>query len=581
MDIFNRDPKTRKRFLILKLLFIASGLLQGLSIAFTIPLFKDLFLGNYNRMWLWTFIVGITALSCFIFRFMATNIGNSMAIWEVCDNQIHRIGSAITKLPLGWFDASSKGKISKAISTDINTLSHYPSIVLPEILTLISASLVIGIALTLISWKIGVVTLIMGIFLKYFWELNLRSLDKIEKEIAKANQKMESTIVEFAQLQPVLRAAGALVGGWDRLDKSLEDDKKGSLTFLKSQSSTSSKYMAVAHIGSLLILIIAAIELSSGNIEIYTFIGITIAMISFSNPLAGLLPYGSEIYKSLSALNRIDSIVNAEKLSKSKNPVKIQRDVKNDCKTSGYEIEFKNVNFSYVEGIQVLKNINISIPPGSMTALVGPSGSGKSTVNRLIARFWDVDSGSILINGEDVRNIDPEDLMGAISMVFQEVYLFNTTIKENIAMAKPNATMAEIESAAKRARLDEVIDRLPNGWNTTVGEGGSSLSGGEQQRVSIARAFLKDSPILLLDEITSALDGTNEAIITKSLEELAKNRTVVVIAHRLSSIKRADAIVVIDKGEITGYGTHDELLKENHRYSELWKALIASEEWHV
>lgn len=575
MDLFKSDPKASKRFLILKILFVASGLLQGLSIALTIPLLKDLYLGNYQRMWLWVLAIGIVSMLCFILHFMGKNIGHKMSVWEVCDKQIKNIGSSITKLPLGWFDATSKGKISKAISTDTNILGLYPSIVLPEILTLISTSLVIGITLAIISWKIGIIVVIMGVLLYHFWKMNIRKLESIEKEKANANQKMESAIVEFAQLQPILRAAGALVNGWGKLDKSLEEDRKGSIMYLKSQSSSCTKYMAVANIGLLIILMLAAVEYTSGNMQIYTFIGITIAMIRFANPLAGLLPYGSASLDSKAALNRINTIVDAKKLDEPINPVKL------DNNKSGYEIEFKDVNFSYVEGIQILKDINIKIPAGSMTALVGPSGSGKSTINRLISRFWDVNSGSISINNVDVRDIKSEDLMKSISMVFQEVYLFDTSIKENIAIAKPDATMEEIEYAAKKSRLDEVIDRLPDGWNTIVGEGGSSLSGGERQRVSIARAFLKNSPILLLDEITSALDGTNEAIISKSLEELSENRTVIVIAHRLSSIKEADAIAVIDNGEITEYGTHDELINKDEKYATLWKASTKSEEWHV
>lgn len=581
MDIFKRDPKARARFFKMKVLFIISGLLQGVAIALTIPLFKSLFSEAHSEIWGWLAAIGLTALVSFIFHFIATNIGNHMAVWEVCDYQIHRIGEAVIQLPLGWVDASSKGKVSKAISTDTNILSHYPSIVLPEMLTVVPTSVVLGIALAFVSWKMGIVVAIMGFLLKYFWGMSLKVLSKIEGQKAVANQEMESTIVEFAQLQTVLRAAGALVNGWDRLDDALEADKEASLAYLKRQASTGFQYIAVANLGLVLILIIAALEIRAGAISIEVFMGITVGMISFANPLAGLLPYGAEIQNASAALNRINEIVEAPRLPEAEKSVPLDGSASEFTQSDGYAIAFEDVSFEYVAGTPVLNHVTFNIPAGSMTALVGPSGSGKSTVNRLIARFWDVDSGRITVNGQDIRTVKPAVLMGAISMVFQKVYLFNTTIRENIALAKPDATMSEIEQAARKARLDEVIARLPRGWDTPVGEGGSALSGGEQQRVSIARAFLKDAPILLLDEITSALDGTNEAIITRSLEELAKNRTVVVIAHRLSSIRGANAIAVIEAGRLTGYGSHEQLMAENHRYASLWNASKQSSVWHV
>ncbi len=576
MTIFKRDKKANKRFLSLKALFFASGLLQGVSVALTIPLFKDLFSGNFSASLSWLIYIAVTSLACFLLHYIGSNLGNHMSVWEVCDSKTRQIGSSIIQLPLGWFDASSKGKVSKAISTDINTVSHYPPIVLPEIITVLTSAAVVAIALLFISFKYALIIALMIPLMYYFERRNYKALQLVDSENVRANQKMESTIVEFAQLQPVLRASGALLNGWDRLQKALNDDKEAALKTLKKKAENAFKYMFVVNVGTIVILIMSALELKNGAIELYTFVGIAVAMMRFANPLAGLLGYLSERFNIESALKRLNSIIEAERLAEPE--VCAEFDGKGK---GGFEVAFKDVDFSYVAGTKVLKNINLTIPAGSVTALVGASGGGKSTINKLIARFWDVDSGVITIDGKDIKIIKTADLMAAISMVFQEVYLFNTTIKENIAIAKPDATDAEIMAAAKKARLDEVIDRLPHGWDTTVGEGGSSLSGGEKQRVSIARAFLKDAPILLLDEITSALDGVNEAVITHSLHELAKHRTVVVIAHRLSSIKNADAIAVVDDGTIIGYGSHRELLASNAKYQSLWQAMQGSETWQV
>ncbi len=574
MGIFKNDKKAQKRFHLLEALFLMSGVLQGISVILTIPLFKALFLQQMGEVMSWLLYIGISSLLCFVFHFIGVNIGNHMSVWEVCDSKTRELGKAIIKLPLGWFDATSKGKISKAISTDINTMSHYPPIVLPEILTVLSSSAVIAVALLFVSLKYAVILFVMALFMVYFWRQNLKAMQSVEEENVVSNQKMESAVVEFAQLQPVLRASGVLQNGWDRLDKALNDDKNATVKTLQKKGKNFFAYVFVVNIGAMLILVLSALELKGGAIELYTFVGIVVGMFRFANPLAGLIGYITEVFNVKSALKRVNSIVNAKTLPETEENINIDSG-------NGIDLECRGVDFSYVEGVKVLQDVNLTIKANTITALVGASGSGKSTINKLIARFWDVDSGEILINGNNIKDIKTENLMSLISMVFQEVYLFNTTIKENVAIAKPDATEEEILEAAKRARLDEVIDRLPNGWDTMVGEGGSSLSGGEKQRVSIARAFLKNAPILLLDEITSALDGVNEAIISKSLEELSRNKTVIVIAHRLSSIKNADNIAVVDNGRILDFDNHENLLSKSEKYQNLWTALQGSEAWQL
>lgn len=574
MDILKGDKKAKRTFMILKTLFILSGILQGISVILTIPLFEDLLKGNFNIAGVWFISIGMIALGCFMLNYIGMNIGNHMSVWEVCDNKTREVGSSIIKLPLGWFDASSKGKISKAISTDINTIGHYTPMVLPEILTVLSSSAVIGIALIMISLKYAVIIMLMLPLMVRFWKKNAKVLMEVEDENVKANQKMESVVIEFAQLQPILRAAGVLLSGWYKLDNALIEDRNATIKTLTKKGKNTFAYMLVVNIGTILILALSAVELKNGSIETGAFLGILVAMFRFANPLAGLLGYLSETFNINSALKRVNSIIDAPKLPETTVDKKI-------IDNNGISLAFKEVDFSYIEGRKVLQNINLDIPANAITALVGDSGSGKSTINKLIARFWDVDCGEILINGINIKEIRTDKLMSLISMVFQEVYLFNTTIKENLLIANPNATEEEIVVAAKKSRLDKVIERLPNGWDTIVGEGGNSLSGGEKQRVSIARAFLKDAPILLLDEITSALDGVNESMITKSLEELSKNKTVVVIAHRLSSIKKADKIAVIDEGKVIACDKHEELLKTNRKYQDFWNALRSSKTWRL
>jgi len=244
----------------------------------------------------------------------------------------------------------------------------------------------------------------------------------------------------------------------------------------------------------------------------------------------------------------------------------------------GFNIEFKDVSFRY-HSTDVLKDINVAIPERSFTALVGPSGSGKTTMTRLIARFWDVDQGTIYIGGNDIKSYDPDKVLALIAIVFQDVYLFNDSIINNIRVGKRNATMEEIIETAKKARCHEFINALPDKYETIVGEGGSTLSGGEKQRISIARAMLKDAPIVLLDEATAFLDPENELYIQEAIDDLVKDKTVIVIAHRLNSIKVADNIIVLDKGTIIEEGTHETLMKHDGLYNRMWAEQQLTRGW--
>ena len=262
------------------------------------------------------------------------------------------------------------------------------------------------------------------------------------------------------------------------------------------------------------------------------------------------------------------------------NNFKIQ---KGDKKLSnkGYDIEFKNVGFGYNANEKVLENVSFVAKQGEVTALIGNSGSGKTTVSKLAARFWDVDNGTITLGGQDISEVDPEALLKNYSIVFQDVTLFDNTIMENIRVGKKDATDEEVLKAAKEANCDDFIKRLPNGYNTMIGENGSKLSGGERQRISIARALLKDSPVILLDEATASLDAENETQIQEAISKLIKNKTVLIIAHRMRTVTNADKIVVLKDGKVTEMGTPNELLEKNRIFKEMVSKQKASLEWNI
>lgn len=252
-----------------------------------------------------------------------------------------------------------------------------------------------------------------------------------------------------------------------------------------------------------------------------------------------------------------------------------------DLITDGYDIEFSNVSFAYNSGETVLENVSFTAKQGEVTALIGPSGGGKSTAAKLAARFWDADKGTITIGGTDVKTVDPEKLLSAFSIVFQDVTLFNNTVMENIRIGRQGATDKEVLEAAREAQCDEFVSKLPNGYNTNIGENGSMLSGGERQRISIARALLKNSPIILLDEATASLDAENETLIQKAISRLVKDKTVLIIAHRMRTVEGADKLVLIKNGTVTEMGTPQELKDSNGLFAEMLALQSGSGEWKI
>lgn len=318
-------------------------------------------------------------------------------------------------------------------------------------------------------------------------------------------------------------------------------------------------------------LIMGTYLLSGGELDSARFLIVLLLSVSVSSILGVLSSLYPQVRSITKASESILSILHEKPLSYQKEHVDF----------ANYDIEFSHVSFQYSENIPVLKDISFQAKQGTTTALIGPSGSGKTTVVSLLARFWDVQKGFISIGGEKINEISPDTLTKYISIVFQDVYLLNDTVYNNIRIGKPDATREEIIQAAKAANCHEFISTMENGYDTVIGEGGSTLSGGERQRISIARALLKDAPIVLLDETTSNLDADNEYEIQTAFHELTKGKTVLIIAHRLGTIVNADNIIVLDKGEICEAGTHKELLEKKGWYASVYEGQCEAKEWKV
>jgi len=389
-------------------------------------------------------------------------------------------------------------------------------------------------------------------------------------ELIAIQQQTAAETIEYAGGITTLQAYNRAGSAFEGLKKSFAKLRDDSKRQEKAGGAVSMYGRAILFLGISIVMGLGAYLLSIDEISPFFYIMCLLAAIQVYEPIMQLFVF-------VISMARMNQCV--DKLAKLKEEKELE--VTEPSKTTDRsEISFKTVHFSY-DAEEVIKGISFNIPERKFVALVGSSGSGKTTIARLLARFWDIQQGEISIGGVPITSMTQEHLLSKISMVFQDVYLFKDTIAENIRIGKPDANDDEIYAAAKAAACHDFIMSLPDGYNTMVGEGGSTLSGGEKQRISIARAILSDAPIVFLDEATASLDPENELLIQQAIDELVKNKTVLVIAHRLQSVMNADDIIVLDKGRIVEEGTHKELLEKNGRYAELWKEQQTAGRWKL
>lgn len=555
--------------------FVFSAVLQGITLALMIPFLRALF-SRSETLGTWLVVVAILGAITVTVDTFAMYRSYRISVYEVCDTLIDRVADHVLQLPLGWFNAKREADVANATSKEINTLSHLASMVIPNLCNAFIVPLVMLVATAFIEWPLAVVMAVSILPFILTWRKMSAATTRANDMEDRTSAAAAGRLIEFARLQPVLRATGAATS-WDPVQETLQADSEATLAGLRIKGRPAQGFNLIANVTFAVVLALGLSFVTGARLDPIAYLVIAAVSARMLLPLTKAALYASEVDNAAVALRQMGIILDAAPLA--------EPDSEQAREPRGTSIEFRGVSFSYESGRPVLDDVSLTAPQGAVTALVGPSGAGKSTILRLTARFWDVDAGSVTIGGVDVREIPTTRIMELTSMVFQDTYLFDTTIRENLRIARPNATDAELEEAARKARLDRVIEALPHGWDTEVGPAGQSLSGGERQRVAIARAFIKDAPILLLDEITSALDGENESAISDVISQLSEGRTVIVVAHRLSTIDSADQVVFLeplaDGAIVAETGTPKELSSRPGRFHDFVAAADSSSRWQL
>ncbi len=524
---------------------------------------------NLEKLWSYVYVIAGSALFRVLFSYLSVTLSRADGTLMIKDLRL-RLGEHVRKLPLGFFTKTDTGELSNKTLENVNKVELIMTMLLPEVISTFVLSLLVASGLFYIDYRMAIATIItmplaIGLLVWAKKIMHVRG-----KALYKSSSALANSIIEFVSGIKFIKSFNNSQKKFDDLVEKMYDFKKRSL----KTEGTLSPIMVLSGIsidfGLVMLILMGSYFMIGGSLDGRTFIIFIIISSRFFENLKAISINYVKIRYLMIAGQTIQNLLNEKELKGNKDHVNFKNK----------DIVFSNVSFGYNDN-NVLKNVNVTIPKKSMTALVGPSGSGKSTMTNLMARFYDVNEGNIHIGTNNLKSIDPEMILKEVSMVFQKVILFKDTIYNNIRVGKQDATREEVIEAAKMANCHHFISMLPDGYNTMVDENGGNLSGGEQLRLSIARAMLKDAPIVLLDEATSSLDPENELFIQGAISSLLKNKTVVVIAHRLKTIKNADKIIVLEDGQISEEGTHDELLYEAGLYSSMWKTQENTVGWKI
>lgn len=572
--LLGADAVFLRRYLRLALVY---GVLCGLTIVTLVPILRHLLGNQLEAAGQWLALLALGVVVCWYLRRRVEKAGIAVGI-AVLRGGRQRLGEHVGTLPVGWFSAANTARLSHVTTQGMMEIAQLPAHVFTPLFTGVVTPLVILVALLLVDLRLGLVALVslplLALVMLATMRLGQRADQRYQRDTAQTSQRM----VEFAQAQSVLRAFNGEQGGTRFLEQAVAQQQQAArkLIQLSALSSVLNVWAVQASFAALLVTATLWLGEQAGAAfdsaaVIATLVALVLAT-RFIDPLLDVAGYSEVLRGTRGQLQAVAELLAVEPLPE---PTAPQAPVDGS-------VQLEQVGFRYGDDQpEVLREVSLDIAPGSMTALVGASGSGKTTLVRLIARFFDVTQGRVKVGGVDVRQMSAEQLAGQISQIFQDAYLFQGSIADNIRLGKPDASEAEVLEAARLAGVQEILERLPEGLHTPVGEGGARLSGGERQRISIARALIKDAPILLIDEATAALDAENQAAIAEALARLRGKRTLIVIAHQLSTVAMADQIVVLDQGRIREQGTHAQLSAKGGLYAHFLEQRRAAKGWRI
>ncbi|UTY24188.1 ABC transporter ATP-binding protein [Treponema denticola] len=514
-------------------------------------------------------IVGISILGRFIFQYLCDR-NLSASGYEIFRDKRIEIGEKLKKAPMGYFSEKNLGTIQTILTTTISDL---------EAMAMLAVNFIVGgffhafsmtVMLLIFCYPVGLISLTAIILGIAVLGLIAKQAETHSSVMQEAQEQLVTHAIEYIRGISVLRSFKKGKEGKDKIEEAFSKKCNVDIAVTEATALVMKLYEMIYKVASCVLVFVAVILYLHHSIPLsYTLMFIVSAFLIFME--LELINNGAFLSKMLATqLDRLEYISDIPSLDENGKDITI----------NSYDIEFKNVDFGYSERT-ILKDVNLKVNSKSSLAIVGASGSGKTTLCNLIARFWDVQKGEVLIGGRNVKDFTSDSLLKNISMVFQKVYLFNDTIENNIKFGNPNASHEEVIAACKRACCHDFIMNFPDGYRTLIGEGGSTLSGGEKQRISIARAILKDAPIIILDEATSSVDPENEHLLISAIRELTKNKTLISIAHRLFTVREADHIIVIDKGRVVQQGSHKELIKQEGIYKHFIEIREKSIGWHI
>lgn len=565
------NSRNRRALTILLVLLTVSSVALAFGLVFTALFLSALFsehpasAGSYA---LWVALAALVfAAASWPGEVISQTVGSEYIL------RIHELlANRAVELPLGFFDVDRSGQLGVTATSGAVFAANAPGVMLRPIAEGAVSAALVSAFLLFVDWRVGLLMVVLAVSILLAYRRLYAHYKRAERNKGEQQERVASQVMEYAQVQPVLRATGPDSIG----ERAVREAMREQLLMLRRTQSTgqgvTARLNTLLTLGTVLIYAVATGLLLAGQLEPGMFIGIIVLVFILARLVSESLPFGEGMQMAHNTLEEVQKVLTAEALPEPSQP----------AEPADHSIDFDGVTFGYEPRTPVVRDITFRVEPGTTTALVGPSGSGKSTLAKLAGRFYDVSSGAVRIGGVDVREAGTRRVLDSLAMVFQDVYLFEDTLYENIRLGRQDATREEVLHAAELTGVTQIAAQLPHGFDTVISEAGQNLSGGQRQRVSIARALVKDAPIVLLDEATSSLDVDNEHLVLQGIQALSGRRTTIVIAHRLHTIVGADQVVVLSAhGEVEAVGTHEELLDSSERYRGFWAEKTEVKGWRL